>query len=86
MLQVQALEKSGNDTDIHCSESEFGHPHEDFAVMLDKMERSVSRSCLSLAMSAGSRSPCDSLGNNKNFAPLTFNQIEPPYSFGSDQP
>ena len=46
MLQVQALEKSGNGTDIHCSEAEFGHPHEDFAVMLDKMERSVSHSCL----------------------------------------
>lgn len=39
-VQVQALEKVAG-TDIHCSEKEFGHPHEDFAVMLDKMEHSV---------------------------------------------
>ena len=76
MLQVQALENSGNDTDIHCSESEFGHPHEDFALMLDKMERSVSRSRLSPAATAGSRSPCDSPGNSKTFSALIFIQID----------
>lgn len=46
------MEKAGPDVDVHCSEPEFGHPHEEFGAMLDKMERSIF--CLVLAGDAQS--------------------------------
>lgn len=41
LVQVQALKDAGEDTDIQCTENENGHIHQDFHVMLNKMEHSV---------------------------------------------
>ena len=38
---MQALKDAGDDTDVQCTENEQGHVHQDFQVMLQKMERSV---------------------------------------------